>query len=220
MTEKKRGYFITFEGVEGSGKSTVARAVLERFLQAGLECVITREPGGNEISEKIREMLLDPGNTSISPRTELLLYVASRAQLVGEVIGPALEKGTSVLCDRFMDASVAYQGWARELGEDVVAGLNSFAVAGAVPDRTYLLDLEVGDGFERGPDRREAEGSRNRDRLELEKRDFHERVREGYLRIASREPGRVVIIDASRSLEEVIEAVLGNLRALSGLKDL
>ena len=203
-----------------SGKSTVARAVLERFLQAGLECVITREPGGNEISEKIREMLLDPGNISISPRTELLLYVASRAQLVGEVIGPALEKGTSVLCDRFMDASVAYQGWARELGEDVVAGLNSFAVAGAVPVRTYLLDLEVGDGFERGPDRREAEGSRNRDRLELEKRDFHERVREGYLRIASREPGRVVVIDASRPLEEVIETVLGNLRAISGLKSL
>ncbi len=198
----------------------MARAVLERFLQAGLKCVITREPGGNEISEKIREMLLDPGNTSISPRTELLLYVASRAQLVGEVIGPALEKGTSVLCDRFMDASVAYQGWARELGEDIVEGLNSFAVAGAVPDRTYLLDLEVGDGFERGPDRREAEGSRDRDRLELEKRDFHERVREGYLRIASREPGRVVVIDASRPLEEVIEAVLGNLRAVPGLKDL
>jgi dTMP kinase len=220
MTEKKRGYFITFEGGEGSGKSTVARAVMERFLQAGLECVITREPGGNEISEKIRELLLDPGNTSISPRTELLLYIASRAQLVGEVIGPALEKGTSVVCDRFMDASVAYQGWARELGEEIVEGLNTFAVAGAVPDRTYLLDLEVEKGFERGPDRRETEGARDRDRLELEKRDFHERVREGYLRIASRESGRVVVIDASRTLEEVIEAVLGNLRAIPGLKNL
>lgn len=220
MTENKRGYFVTFEGIEGSGKSTVARAVLERFVQAGLECIITREPGGNDISEKIREMLLDPGNRSISPRTELLLYVASRAQLVGEVIGPALEGGTSVLCDRFMDASVAYQGWARGIGEDVVADLNSFAVSGAVPDRTYLLDLEVGDGFERGPDRREAEGQRNRDRLELEKRDFHEKVREGYLRIAAREPGRVVVIDASRTLEEVIEAVTGNLRGLPGLKSL
>ncbi len=220
MTEDKRGYFVTFEGIEGSGKSTVARAVLERFVQAGLECIITREPGGNDISEKIREMLLDPGNRSISPRTELLLYVASRAQLVGEVIGPALEGGTSVLCDRFMDASVAYQGWARGIGEDVVADLNSFAVSGAVPDRTYLLDLEVGDGFERGPDRREAEGQRNRDRLELEKRDFHEKVREGYLRIAAREPGRVVVIDASRTLEEVIEAVTGNLRGLPGLKGL
>ena len=220
MTEDKRGYFVTFEGIEGSGKSTVALAILERFLQAGFECIITREPGGNEISEKIREMLLDPANTSISPRTELLLYVASRAQLVGEVIGPALERGTSVLCDRFMDASVAYQGWARGLGEDVVADLNSFAVAEAVPDRTYLLDLEVGDGFERGPDRREAEGMRSRDRLELEKRTFHEKVREGYLRIASREPDRVAVIDASLPLDEVIEAVLRNLRALSGLKSL
>ena len=220
MTENKPGYFVTFEGIEGSGKSTVARAILERFLQAGLECIITREPGGNEISEKIREMLLDPANTSISPQAELLLYVASRAQLVGEVIGPALESGTSVLCDRFMDASVAYQGWARGLGEDVVADLNSFAVAGAVPDRTYLLDLEVGDGFERGPDRREAEGMRSRDRLELEKRTFHEKVREGYLRIASREPDRVAVIDASLPIDEVIEAVLRNLRALPGLKSL
>jgi dTMP kinase len=220
MTENKPGYFVTFAGIEGSGKSTVARAILERFLQAGLECIITREPGGNEISEKIREMLLDPANTSISPQAELLLYVASRAQLVGEVIGPALESGTSVLCDRFMDASVAYQGWARGLGEDVVADLNSFAVAGVVPDRTYLLDLEVGDGFERGPDRREAEGMRSRDRLELEKRTFHEKVREGYLRIASREPDRVAVIDASLPLDEVIEVVLRNLRALPGLKSL
>lgn len=220
MTEDKQGYFVTFEGIEGSGKSTVARAILERFLQAGLECIITREPGGNEISEKIREMLLDPANTSISPQAELLLYVASRAQLVGEVIRPALESGTSVLCDRFMDASVAYQGWARGLGEDVVADLNSFAVAGAVPDRTYLLDLEVSDGFERGPDRREAEGMRSRDRLELEKRTFHEKVREGYLRIASREPDRVAVIDASVPIGEVIEAVLRNLRALPGLKSL
>ena len=220
MTRDKKGYFITFEGIEGSGKSTVARAVLERFVQAGLECIITREPGGNKISEKIREMLLDPENTSISPRAELLLYAASRAQLVGEVIGPALERGTSVLCDRFMDASVAYQGWARGLGEDVVADINSFAVAGAVPDMTCLLDLEVGDGFERGPDRREATGERNRDRLELEKRDFHEKVREGYLRIASREPDRVAVIDASRTLDEVIEVVLGNLRSLPGLKGL
>jgi dTMP kinase len=216
----KRGYFITFEGVEGSGKSTVAGAVLERFRKAGLECIMTREPGGTAISEKIREMLLDPANTSIVPGTELLLYVASRAQVVGELIAPALERGTSVLCDRFMDASVAYQGWARGLGEDIVSELNSFAVGEAVPDRTYLLDLEVDDGFERGPDRREASGVRSRDRLELEKRAFHERVREGYLRIASREPGRVSVIDASLPLEKVIGAVLRNLRTLRGLKGL
>jgi dTMP kinase len=220
MKKTERGYFITFEGIEGSGKSTVAGAVLERFLQTGRECVATREPGGNEISEKIREMLLDPDNRSISPRTELLLYVASRAQLVDEVIAPALERGSCVICDRFMDASVAYQGWARGLGEDVVEGLNEFAVAGTLPDRTFLLDLEVGKGFERGPERREAEGSRSRDRLELEKMEFHEKVREGYLRLASREPGRVAVIDASRTLDDVIEAVLRNLRAIEGLKGL
>ena len=220
MIEDKRRYFITFEGIEGSGKSTVAGAVLERFLQAGLECISTREPGGTGISEKIREMLLDPANTSITARAELLLYVASRAQLVSEVIGPALKSGTSVLCDRFMDASVAYQGWARGLGEDVVSELNSFAVGGAVPDRTFLFDLEVDAGFERGPDRREETGLRSRDRLELEKRTFHEKVREGYLRIASREPDRVVVIDASRPLGDVIDAVMRNLQVLQGLKSL
>jgi dTMP kinase len=220
MTGTARGLFITFEGIEGSGKSTIARAVLERFLQAGLECIMTREPGGNRISEMIREMLLDPENISIAPRTELLLYVASRAQLVDEVIRPALEQGVSVICDRFMDASVAYQGWARGLGEEMVVELNSFAVAGAVPDRTFLLDLEVGDGFERGPEKRESEGQRSRDRLELEKMDFHEKVREGYLRIASREPRRILVIDATKSIEEVIETVLGNLRGIEGLKTL
>ena len=216
----KKAYFITFEGIEGSGKSTVAGAVMERFLQAGLDCVITREPGGNDISEKIRALLLDPANTAMSARAELLLYEASRAQIVDEVIAPALRAGTSVLCDRFMDASVAYQGWAWGLGEETVEGLNSFAVAGSVPDRTFLLDLDVGSGFERGPDRREAEGERSRDRLELEKRAFHEKVREGYLRIARREPGRVTVIDASKTAEEVLEAVLRHLRKLEGLKGL
>jgi dTMP kinase len=220
MKKADRAYFLTFEGIEGSGKSTVTRAVLERFLQAGLRCMITREPGGNEISEKIRDLLLDPANTAMSARAELLLYEASRAQIVDEIIRPALEEGTSVLCDRFMDASVAYQGWARDLGEETVEGLNAFAVSGTVPDRTFVLDLEVGSGFERGPDRREAEGQRSRDRLELENRSFHEKVREGYLRIARREPERVAVVDASAPLEEVIEAVLGNLRALEGLKGL
>jgi dTMP kinase len=214
---ERPAYFITFEGIEGSGKSTVAAAVLERFVQSGLRCIMTREPGGNEISEKIRDLLLDPVNTSISPRAELLLYEASRAQLVEEVIGPALEGSVNVICDRFMDASVAYQGWARGLGEDVVEGLNAFAVAGTVPDRTYLLDLDVGDGFERGPDRREAQGKRGKDRLEMEKRNFHEMVREGYLRIASREPERVIVIDASLPFEDVLEAVMGNLGKLPGL---
>jgi dTMP kinase len=215
-----KGHFFTFEGIEGSGKSTVAREITERLARAGIDCILTREPGGNEISERIREMLLDPSNTSICPRTELLLYVASRAQLVEEIVGPAVDRGITVICDRFMDASVAYQGWARGLGEETVERLNAFAVAGSVPDRTYLLDLDVAVGFERGPNGREAAGERRRDRLELEDMNFHERVREGYLRIAEREPGRVTVIDASLPLAEVIDAVLGNLKTIEGLKNL
>lgn len=207
-----RARFVTFEGIEGSGKSTVARAVLDRLRLAGIDAIITREPGGNPVSEAIRGLLLDPANRAISPRTELLLYLAARAQIVDEVIRPALDAGSWVLCDRFMDASVAYQGWARGIGEERVGELNEFAVGGAVPDATYLLDLSVEEGFRRGPERREEAGERPPDRLELEDRAFHERVREGYLGIARREPDRFVVVDASRPLGEVVEAVLGNLR--------
>ncbi|MDD3643536.1 MAG: dTMP kinase [Candidatus Krumholzibacteria bacterium] len=215
-----RGLFVTFEGIEGSGKSSVAREVGEAFGRAGLPVLLAREPGGAPVPEAIRRVLLDPAHRGLSPRAELLLYLASRAQLVEEVVRPALGRGVSVLCDRFMDASVAYQGWARGLGEELVAELNAFAVAGVVPDRTFVLDLPVPDGFARGPERREAEGERRRDRLELEDRDFHERVREGYLRIASREPGRVTVIDAAMPLEAVVGAIVRNLRALPGLSDL
>ena len=216
----ERGVFITFEGIEGSGKSSVARAVAEAFEKAALPVLLTREPGGAPVPEAIRRGLLDPAHAGLSARAELLLYLASRAQLVEEVIRPALEGGTSVLCDRFMDASVAYQGWARGLGEKLVEELNAFAVGDAVPDRTYLLDLGVAEGFARGPERREAEGERRRDRLELEDRAFHERVREGYLRIARREPGRFVLIDATEPLDAVVGAVLRNLRGLRGLSGL
>ena len=215
-----RGLFITFEGVEGSGKSSVAAAVREAFERAGLSCLLTREPGGANVPEAIRRILLDPDHRGLSPRAELLLYLASRAQLVEEVIRPALEQGISVLCDRFMDASVAYQGWARGLGEERVAELNAFAVGGVVPDRTFLLDIDVAEGFARGPARREADGERRRDRLELEGRGFHERVREGYLRIAGREPRRVTVVDAGAPLAVVIETVLRNLRTLPGLSQL
>lgn len=216
----RRGAFITFEGIEGSGKSSVARAVAEAFGRAGLAVLLTREPGGVAASEAIRGVLLDPAHRGLSPRAELLLYLASRAQLVEEVVRPALEGGTSVLCDRFMDSSVAYQGWARGLGEGLVGELGAFAVGDAVPDRTFLLDLPVAEGFARGPERREAGGERSRDRLELEDRAFHERVREGYLRIAAREPARVAVVDASAPLEAVVDAVLRNLRGLPGLSRL
>lgn len=216
----ERGLFITFEGTEGSGKSSVARGVAEAFLRAGIPCLVTREPGGAPAPEEIRRVLLDPRHRGLSPRAELLLYLASRAQLVEEVIRPAMGRGVTVLCDRFMDASVAYQGWARGLGEGLVERLNEFAVDGTVPDRTVLLDLPVAEGFARGPERRETEGERSRDRLELEDRAFHERVREGYLRIARREPERVVVVDAAAPLEDVIGEILRNLRSLRGLSRL
>ena len=210
--------FITFEGIEGSGKSTVARKVSEWLEGAGIRTLVTREPGGKKLSEEIREMLLDASRGPIEARTELLLYVASRAQLVGEVIRPALEGGVTVLCDRFMDASVAYQGWARGLGEGLVDSLNTFAVGECVPERTLLLDLPVEAGFSRGPERRESEGVRARDRLEREDREFHERVREGYLRLAERHPERVIVIDASAPLDRVIADIFGNLAPLFGVE--
>jgi len=212
-----RGYFITFEGIEGCGKSTLASAVSGRFREAGLPCLLTREPGGNVVSERIRRILLDPERTEIFPRTELLLYLASRAQLVAEVIGPALAGGTHVLCDRFMDASTVYQGWARGIGEEKVEEMNSFAVGDSLPDRTFVLDLDVEEGFRRGPARRESAGERKRDRLEREDRAFHEKVREGYLRLARRHPERVITVDASMPIEEVASEVMRNIAKLPGL---
>jgi dTMP kinase len=205
-----KGYFITFEGIEGSGKSTVAEAFREALERAGLDVLLTREPGGTELSETIRKILLDPVRNDITAEAELLLYVASRAQLVRRVIAPALDRGVHVVCDRFMDASVAYQGWARGLGEELVERFNDFAVGRAAPDVTYLLDLSVEAGFRRGPEHREGEGVRCKDRLEREDRAFHERVREGYLRIAERRARRFVVIDAARPFDEVITLIIRN----------
>jgi len=213
-----RARFITFEGIEGSGKSTAASAVRASLERAGVRTLLTREPGGTKLSEEIREILLDASRGPIDSRTELLLYEASRAQLVAQVIRPALESGITVLCDRFMDASVAYQGWGRGLGEELVDELNAFAVGECVPERTFLLDLPVEAGFSRGPERRESDGVRAKDRLEREDRSFHDRVREGYLRLARRHAGRVVVIDATAPLETVLGEILGNLAPLFGVE--
>jgi dTMP kinase len=205
-----RGRFITFEGIEGSGKSTVADAFEKALERAGRRVLSAREPGGTALSEDIRAMLLDPDRHDISAEAELLLYLASRAQLVRRVIEPALVNGSDVVCDRFMDASVAYQGWARGLGEELVGRLNAFAVGRTVPDVTYLLDCAVDEGFRRGPEHRETIGARPKDRLEREDREFHERVREGYRRLAGRERDRIVVVDASRPLEAVVRDVIRN----------
>lgn len=208
-----KGRFITFEGVEGSGKSTVAGVIEKLMKKAGMEVILTREPGGTGVSESIRGILLDPDRVEISPPTELFLYLASRSQLVNQLIEPALREGKMVLCDRFMDATVAYQGWARGLGEEWTEKLNAFAVGETLPDLTFLLDLPVEEGFKRGPERREGAGVRSPDRMEKEDVTFHRKVREGYLRIADRDRERVVVIDASRSLKEVVDEISGNLQS-------
>ncbi len=212
-----KALFITFEGIEGSGKSTVARAFHYALERAGRRVLLVREPGGTELSEDIRSILLDPKRRRFSPEAELLLYMASRAQLVREIIEPALGEGMNVVCDRFMDASVAYQGWARGLGEELVENLNAFAVGRTLPDATYLLDCPVDEGFRRGPEHREGEGVREKDRLEREDRAFHERVREGYIRLAERERERIVVIDALLPFDDVLARVIGNFEKRFGV---
>jgi len=195
----EHGTFITFEGIEGSGKSTQA-ALLKAFLEEqGLEVLVTREPGGSPIGEQIRHVLLDPGNHGMVPLAELLLYEASRCQHVEAVIRPALERGNAVICDRFFDASTAYQGYARGLGIKMVGELNLVATGGRKPDLTIVLDLPVEMGLRRL--------GRNLDRIEREAVEFHERVRQGYLRIAEDEPDRVKVVNAAGTVDDTFSDV-------------
>ena len=196
-----RGRFITLEGIEGSGKTTQA-ALLRDFLTGrGHDVAVTREPGGSPIAEKIREILLDPRNLTMVPLAELFLYEASRTQHVAEVIRPALEAGRWVLCDRFFDASTAYQGNARGLGMKMVAELNLVATSGLVPDLTLVLDLPVEVGLKRL--------ARSPDRIESETLDFHERVRQGYLEMAKGDPSRIKVVDASGTIDDICMRIRG-----------
>ena len=202
------GPFITFEGGEGSGKSTQMALVAERFRQAGVSVRFLREPGGTAVGEAVRRILLDPAGEGMDPRAELLLYEASRAQLVAEVIRPAIASGTVVLCDRFADSSTAYQGHARGLGVESVRAMNVAATGGLVPDRTLLFDIDPRIGLERAT-------TGGADRIEAESLAFHQRVREGFLDIADGEPERVRVIDASGSVEQVAERTIAALRDLA-----
>ena len=193
--------FITFEGGEGCGKSTVLKAIKERLESEGVSVVLTREPGGTPIAEQIRTVILDKGNTARDGRTEALLYAASRRQHLVEKIWPALQEGKTVLCDRYLDSSLAYQGGARGLGIDEVLSINLFATEGTYPDLTLLFDLEP----EQGLARIAANQNREVNRLDLEKLDFHHQVRNNFLALAKRYPDRYVIIDASQPLADVIE---------------
>ena len=198
---RKRGFLLSFEGIEGCGKTTQLRRLAHRLRSLGYLVIETREPGGSPISEQIRTVLLDTGNRGIDARCELLLYLASRAQHLTDVIRPSMEKGALVLCDRYADATLAYQGFGRRLGGPVIRQLNGFASGGLVPNLTILLDIPVALGLER---KRRAGGL---DRLDLEGAAFHRTVRKGYLRIAQQEPRRVQVIDGAAPVDQVTEAV-------------
>ena len=195
-----KGIFITFEGPDGSGKTTQIRLLREHCLAKGYDVILTREPGGTPISEAIRALLLDPAHKEMDGVTEALLYAASRAQHVAEKIRPALEKGCVVLCDRFMDSSIAYQGYARGLGDDVRV-INEFAVQGTQPDITFFMDLSAAAGKAR------VAAARDMDRLEQEDLSFHNAVYEGYLQLKEIYSQRYVCIDASRSIEQIAEEI-------------
>ncbi|HNR36676.1 MAG TPA: dTMP kinase [Candidatus Hydrogenedentes bacterium] len=209
MTRKPtRGLFITFEGVEGCGKSTQA-ALLRAYLEArGRAVVCTREPGGTPIAEAIRRVLLDPAHGTMLPVTELLLYEAARAQHVGERIRPALAVGAVVICDRFTDSTTAYQCAGRGLGHDVVEPLHGIATGGLRPDITFVIDVPASLGLAR------KAGMGTPDRIERETLAFHERVRAEYLRIASGDPGRVQIVDGTRDAETVAAMIHGRIDTL------
>ncbi|MDY6100673.1 MAG: dTMP kinase [Candidatus Enteromonas sp.] len=201
--------FVTFEGGEGSGKSTVLKQVNEILLSEGHSTLLTREPGGTPISEQIRNVILDKANTSMDPRTEALLYAASRRQHLVEKIWPALKEGKIVLCDRFLDSSLAYQGGARGLGMDEIFEVNRYATEGQFPDITLFFDLDPSIGLQRIA----ANAGREVNRLDLERMTFHEKVRASFQKLASLYPERYVTIDASQPLEKVVEDSLKAIKA-------
>ncbi len=201
-----RGLLITFEGGEGSGKTTQLKALLAHLRSAGRDVVETRDPGGTPIGKHIRGLLLDRQNAGMAPAAELFLYEASRAQLAHEVIRPALTRGRIVLCDRFTDSTVAYQGCGRGLDLTLIGRLNALATEGLCPDLTFLLDLDPAVGLARAT-QRVTELEERHDRIEEELLAFHQRVRSGYRAIAAAEPERVVVLDASRGMAEIEDRI-------------
>ena len=198
-----KGIFITFEGPEGAGKTTVIKEVYNRLQQQGKYSVLTREPGGIRIAEKIRTIILDNDHEEMDGRTEALLYAAARRQHLTEKVVPALEDGAIVLCDRFVYSSLAYQGYARGLGIDEVLSINEFAIDGLMPDHTIYFDISP----EAGLARIAASGEREQNRLDNETLQFHKDVAEGYRLVQNMFPKRIQPIDASGSVEEVTETV-------------
>jgi dTMP kinase len=206
----KRGRFITFEGIDGCGKTTQLEMLAERLRALNMPVTRAREPGGTAVGDAIRRILLDSATVGLAPVAEVLLYFASRAQNVDEVIGPALESGRVVLCDRFVDASAAYQGAGRGLGRELIENLERIACRGVKPDLTFILDIEPATSIRRALERnRDAAGTGAADesRFERESLEFFSRVRGAYLEIAAREPGRVLVINGERSQQAVQQEV-------------
>ena len=195
--------FITFEGIEGSGKSTQIQRLATHLESLGHSVCLTREPGGCRIADQIRGVLLHPDNRGMVPRAELLLYAAARAQHVAEVVRPALHNGQIVLCDRFTDATLAYQGDGRQLDRQLIAQLNELACGDCRPDLTLLFDLPVEYGLSRALRRETEQQNWSEGRFEREALAFHQRIRAGYLTLAAAEPQRFRIIDASTSVEQI-----------------
>ncbi|MBD8842174.1 MULTISPECIES: dTMP kinase [unclassified Paenibacillus] len=199
-----RGKFITLEGGEGSGKTTMIGRIGSYFEERGIPYVVTREPGGIEIAEKIRSIILDPLHTAMDARTEALLYAAARSQHLAEKVEPALRAGKAVICDRFVDSSLVYQGYARGLGIENVWAINRFAIGDLMPDVTLYLDIEP----EVGLARIDAHDGREVNRLDLENLEFHRKVREGYFLLKEQFPERFRVIDASMKQEDVLAAMI------------
>ncbi|HEL2460377.1 TPA: dTMP kinase [Streptococcus suis] len=200
----RNGFFITFEGPDGAGKTTVLQQLLPALQELGQEVVTTREPGGVAIAEEIRNIILNPANTAMDDKTELLLFIAARRQHLKEKILPPLVQGKLLLIDRFIDSSIAYQGFGRGLDIDDIHWLNQFATDGLKPDLTLYFDIDTEEGLARIA----RNADRDVDRLDMEKADMHRRVRQGYLSILEQEPERLVKIDASQPLEAVVADAL------------
>lgn len=205
----RKGLFITFEGPDGSGKTTQIQRLQEYLEKKGYQAVLSREPGGTAIGEKIRSVILDKDNVEMDSITEALLYAASRAQHVKQIIRPALEQGKTVICDRFMDSSIAYQGYGRKLG-DCVRVMNEIAVNECTPNITFFMDLNP----QIGKNRIQVD---QQDRLELEKIEYHNEVYRGYLALAKENPDRIRIINASRGIEEIHEDICRHINEILDL---
>jgi len=208
--------FISFEGIEGCGKTTQVHRLARRLEALGIPVRTTREPGGTAIGEEIRSVLLDARNQHLSPLAELFLYAADRSQHVQDVIRPALAEGKWVLCDRYVDATTVYQGYSRGLDMHLVRVLNETATGGLLPDITFLLDCPVEVGLGRALHRNREMALEGQDRFELEQKQFHESVREGYLKLSDSEKERFILIDATRAEEEMETVIFKHIRPLLG----